>query len=544
MRSRPHPRSAALAVGAVMASLAFVPVGTSPAQAAGTIYITDLAGSISDNYGTLTGPQGVDKLIDNNPYSVYQVDYPTTVLRFTANADAVATGYSVTSGSGPVERDPVSWVFEGSADGTTWRQLDARTGQSFAARYALKTYSFANTTPYRRYRLRVTANGGVNATQVGEWHIIGTSSAIRPSPSAPSRFTATPRSADQIELSWLDNTLYEYGYRLERSTDGTTFTTLAMLPPGTTRYRDLRLPASTRFTYRVRASGTTDSAMLTASATTQPAAPAATWQEVLHKGDNTTNELMSYDSASSTADVVIYRDPDLAGKDLSSPITYANSAWRYVQRTYPFLGQQRLFLTMHDGAGIYAMAWTVDHSDTKYRQFIDAKNENWLDTWSNRNVLTHEMSHLVEDGGAPVLESPSYALWGDSKWAEIFQYDVYKGLGDQTEAQRWYNQMITQTDDFPRPGTMWFKNWFMPIYTDHGGTATLVKYIDLLSKNFHRLNGEYQRPLNWGEFVHFWSGAAGVNLQQLANTAFGASAERDAQFQQAKVDFPGVTYTG
>jgi len=45
------------------------------------------------------------------------------------------------------------------------------------------------------------------------------------------------------------------------------------------------------------------------------------------------------------------------------------------------------------------------------------------------------------------------------------------------------------------------------------------------------------------EFVHFWSGAAGYDLKQLALNAFGNKDENrndwTAQLTQAKSDFPG-----
>ena len=48
--------------------------------------------------------------------------------------------------------------------------------------------------------------------------------------------------------------------------------------------------------------------------------------------------------------------------------------------------------------------------------------------------------------------------------------------------------------------------------------------------------------MNWGEFVHFMSGAAHTNLKPLATTAFGWTADQDAQFQKAETDYPDITY--
>jgi hypothetical protein len=48
--------------------------------------------------------------------------------------------------------------------------------------------------------------------------------------------------------------------------------------------------------------------------------------------------------------------------------------------------------------------------------------------------------------------------------------------------------------------------------------------------------------MNMGEFVHFWSGAAGVNLKAQATTAFGWTSEYEAQFIAAQAAFP-FTYS-
>lgn len=50
--------------------------------------------------------------------------------------------------------------------------------------------------------------------------------------------------------------------------------------------------------------------------------------------------------------------------------------------------------------------------------------------------------------------------------------------------------------------------------------------------------------MNWGEFIHFWSGAAGVSLKPLATTAFGWTTDFETQFNQARIDFPFAYGTG
>lgn len=152
------------------------------------------------------------------------------------------------------------------------------------------------------------------------------------------------------------------------------------------------------------------------------------------------------------------------------------------------------------------------------------------------------MGHIVEGAAHGVKNSPAFGIWGDSKWMEIYIYDVYLGLGRTSDATRWYNLVINGSDNFPVAGTKWFKNWFFPIYSNYGETKALQNYFLLLSQYFPKSANEYTRDMNWGEFIHFWSGAAGVNLKDMATKAFGWTTTTDNQFKQAQKDFPKITY--
>jgi hypothetical protein len=65
----------------------------------------------------------------------------------------------------------------------------------------------------------------------------------------------------------------------------------------------------------------------------------------------------------------------------------------------------------------------------------------------------------------------------------------------------------------------------------------LNRYFELLAQHFPKNGDNYSRAMNWGEFVHFWSGAAGVDLKPLATEAFGWPAEWETQYTKAKADF-------
>jgi hypothetical protein len=75
-------------------------------------------------------------------------------------------------------------------------------------------------------------------------------------PSAPSNLTAIAVSSSQINLSFTDNSNNEDQFRIDRSSDGTTWSYLTTAPTNSTSYSDTGLAASSIFYYRIRAENT------------------------------------------------------------------------------------------------------------------------------------------------------------------------------------------------------------------------------------------------------------------------------------------------
>lgn len=71
-------------------------------------------------------------------------------------------------------------------------------------------------------------------------------------PSAPSNLTATAVSTAQINLSWNDNAANESGFKVEQSTDGTTFSQIATVSANVTSYSSTGLTRNRNYYYRVR----------------------------------------------------------------------------------------------------------------------------------------------------------------------------------------------------------------------------------------------------------------------------------------------------
>ncbi|HVV73393.1 MAG TPA: LamG-like jellyroll fold domain-containing protein, partial [Verrucomicrobiae bacterium] len=72
-------------------------------------------------------------------------------------------------------------------------------------------------------------------------------------PYAPAGLAAQGLSANQINLTWTDNSLNETGFKIERSPDGSNFVEIATVATNTTGYTDGGLMAMTAYFYRVRA---------------------------------------------------------------------------------------------------------------------------------------------------------------------------------------------------------------------------------------------------------------------------------------------------
>lgn len=268
-------------------------------------------------------------------------------------------------------------------------------------------------------------------------------------------------------------------------------------------------------------------------------APPRSWQEHWFEHNQTVQRVFQDN------DVAVSYDKDV-NSTISWPFQYLGDVWRYTKKTYGSFGSEpTLYAIFHAKkySGGHPSAYFDSSHD--YRNVIDCGTNDpkgWESGPGNYDITTHEIAHIVEDASKNTHNSPAFKIWGDSKWAEIFIYDVYLGLGKTSEAQQWYNNHINTRDSFPRQNTAWFKDWFYPIYNKYGNSAVLNRFFVLLSQNFPKDGQKHARDMNWGEFIHFWSGAAKTNLQQQATLAFGWTSEYDTQFKDAKKNFTNITY--
>ena len=181
----------------------------------------------------------------------------------------------------------------------------------------------------------------------------------------------------------------------------------------------------------------------------QLADPPTTWQE--HWFDHR-QLLRLYHSDEHCA---IYVDPDVRRAEVRWLPRFINVTWQYSKATYgdAFGFDPRIYSIHHAGrhGGGHAGYYVSPVHD--YHNVSDCG----LDTWREGNALArelpaHEIGHSVESANNGVHGSPAYEIWGDSKWAEFYIYDLYTALGMNREAKGVYRRFTGNTDDFPRPG--------------------------------------------------------------------------------------------
>jgi calcineurin-like phosphoesterase family protein/purple acid phosphatase-like protein/fibronectin type III domain protein len=138
--------------------------------------------------------------------------------------------------------DESGFKIEQSTDGVNFNQI-ATVGANVTG------YSSTGLSPTTTYSYRVRA---FNAAGDSAYSNVATATTAAPL-AAPTGLTATPVSKSQINLNWTDNADDEVGFRIERSTDGTSFTQIGTVGPNVTTFASTGLQRNRRYYYRVRA---------------------------------------------------------------------------------------------------------------------------------------------------------------------------------------------------------------------------------------------------------------------------------------------------
>ena len=300
------------------------------------------------------------------------------------------------------------------------------------------------------------------------------------------------------------------------------------------------ISGASRFAYAAPASPLPEKAPPTASQMVPP----ETWKEHWFEHDQLLHRIASND------EVTLYFDDNVPPSISEWMLPFLTKLWRYTKETYgPYGPEGRLYAVFHQGRYSGGHPSTYFDASHDNRNVIDCGPGPWAASRPGvADIPSHEVSHIVEGASRGVRESPAFDLWGDSKWAEFYQYDAYVALGRDADARRLFDKFTNAADTFPRPETHWFRDWFYPLWRDHGHAKVMANYFRLLSESFPTMPEDggkakaFTRRMNWGEYIHFMSGAAGTDLKPLATKAFGWSDAWEADFQKARQDFPRIKY--
>ena len=264
-------------------------------------------------------------------------------------------------------------------------------------------------------------------------------------------------------------------------------------------------------------------------------APVAQWTEHWFEHDQVLTRVSYADCAA------VYFDAEVPSATSGWLSPFVSKAWAYTVSTYGTLGPERVYAVFHQDKYFGGHSATFMEASHDFHNTIDAGSSDWSQNYADITLTL--LGFITESTAAHTkFGSPAGALWGSgNKWEELYKYDVYLGLGLNDQATAAFNKYSALSVSYPRANTFWFRDWFYPLWRDHGHAQVMVNFYGLLEKYYPATN-QQMGAMNWGEYVHFSSGAAHTNLKPLATAAFGWPAEWDSQFLQAQTDYPEITY--
>ncbi|PKD20387.1 hypothetical protein APR41_14000 [Salegentibacter salinarum] len=236
--------------------------------------------------------------------------------------------------------------------------------------------------------------------------------------------------------------------------------------------------------------------------------------------------------------VGVYYDT-VVDRSITWPFNFFSSAWNEVTDIYGDFGNESALYVVGHGEsseGIYTTVFDQQDSHSLIDFTVPADS-----TGAVLDEPLRLMADVVQMSANGVFKSPAKAVWKD-KFSQIFIFDLYRKLGMDNEASRVKQEYLNDVDDFPNPGTQWFKDWFLPIYETYNGANTVSNFFEVLSQNYPIDGSEYSKDMNMGEFIHFWSAATGEDLLPMAEAAFEWNDGYNDELLQARAEFPNLNY--
>jgi hypothetical protein len=263
--------------------------------------------------------------------------------------------------------------------------------------------------------------------------------------------------------------------------------------------------------------------------------PPLTWKE--HWYEHTEDLTRVYYDAC----IAMYFDGDVTPEVKDWLIPFLDAAWSYSITTYGDFGGGRLYVVVHQGkfeGGHSAIIGEPSHDN---RNVIDMGATAWAP--GDYDLPAHLLGFIVDYAGAhPKLGAPKAEHYGNAGFPLIYKYDLYVALGLTNVASAALDYFNTVSNDQPYPDTFWFRDWFYPLWRDHGHAEIFKSYQSLLKEQYPIDADDWMPTANYGQYFHFMSGAANQDLESLARGAFEWHPDFDEEISSAKEDFPDITY--
>jgi hypothetical protein len=239
--------------------------------------------------------------------------------------------------------------------------------------------------------------------------------------------------------------------------------------------------------------------------------------------------------------IALYFDADVTPTVQAWMVPFLDKAWTYSLSTYGKMGSERIYVVMHQGRylGGHSATFTEDSHDN--HAVIDMGLNTWVDgEW---DLPAHLLSFLVDtEGSHTKFGAPKSEHYANQGFPLIYKYDLYLALGLDATAASALSSFSAISNSEPFAKTYWFRDWFYPAWRDHGHAQLFANYQTLLEKYYPVDADNWMPTMNYGQYFHFMSGAAGVDLVPLARTAFQWHPDFDDEIAAAKVDFPDIKY--
>lgn len=237
--------------------------------------------------------------------------------------------------------------------------------------------------------------------------------------------------------------------------------------------------------------------------------------------------------------LVMYYNRDIRNpRSIVWPITFTRDAWESLRRMYGRFGNDRLYVVLHGKPQPQDLNFATYLDASKGRlNAMEVGSSNWaVENATNVDLIARNLAQIVVRSARGV-RYPGL----EPGWADILVHNIFNVTNRPEDQARWIIEMEREAESNVANVPM-YTQWYLPIYRDLGMGGVLNRFFLARVSHFPIADfGDirtFARAMNRGEFIHFWSNAAGRNLTELGGEVFGWSTGLMDQYHKARTDFP------